>query len=372
MILLLLLFLATCFLAYSNGANDNFKGVATLFGSHTTNYKTAIWWATVTTFTGSVCSIFLAETLVKNFSGKGLVPDSLAASPDFLLAVAMGAGLTVMLATITGFPISTTHSLTGALVGAGLMAVGTNVNFAVLGKSFFLPLLLSPLIAVTLGSVTYLIFRRLRISLGVTKESCLCIGETEKIVSMPEASSSLSLSATTGVGASLELEENSEQRYTGRVVGINAQKVLDVAHYISAGVVSFARGLNDTPKIVALLLAIKALGIQFGMIAVAIGMAAGGLLNARKVAEKISMKITPLNRGQGFTANLVTGLLVVYASRLGMPVSTTHVSVGSLFGIGFITKKANPRVVREILFSWVLTLPIAALLSGFIYWILKM
>ncbi|MCH7680870.1 inorganic phosphate transporter, partial [candidate division KSB1 bacterium] len=171
--LLLLLFLATCFLAYSNGANDNFKGVATLFGSHTTNYKTAIWWATVTTFTGSVCSIFLAETLVKNFSGKGLVPDSFAASPDFLLAVAMGAGLTVMLATITGFPISTTHSLTGALVGAGLMAVGTNVNFAVLGKSFFLPLLLSPLIAVTLGSVTYLIFRRLRISLVVTKESCI-------------------------------------------------------------------------------------------------------------------------------------------------------------------------------------------------------
>ena len=102
-----------------------------------------------------------------------------------------------------------------------------------------------------------------------------------------------------------------------------------------------------------------------------VGMAAGGLLNARKVAETISKKITPLNHGQGFTANLVTGLLVVYASRLGMPVSTTHVSVGSLFGIGFITKKANPRVVREILLSWVLTLPIAALLSGFIYWTLK-
>ncbi|MCH7674398.1 anion permease [candidate division KSB1 bacterium] len=369
--ILLLLVLATCFLAYSNGANDNFKGVATLFGSNTTNYKTAIRWATFTTFIGSVCSIFLAETLVKNFSGKGLVPDSFAASPDFLLAVAFGAGFTVMLATITGFPISTTHSLTGALVGAGLMAVGTKVNFAVLGNSFFLPLLLSPLIAVTLGSVSYLVFRRLRISLGVTKESCLCIGETEKVVSMPEASSSLSLSATTTVGASLELEENCEQRYTGRVVGINAQKVLDVAHYISAGVVSFARGLNDTPKIVALLLAIKAIGIQFGMIAVAVGMAAGGLLNARKVAETISKKITPLNHGQGFTANLVTGLLVVYASRLGMPVSTTHVSVGSLFGIGFITKKANPRVVREILLSWVLTLPIAALLSGFIYWISK-
>ena len=73
MIILTLLFLVTCFLAYSNGANDNFKGVATLFGSKTTSYGRAIWWATITTFAGSVCSIFLAEELVKNFSGKGLV-----------------------------------------------------------------------------------------------------------------------------------------------------------------------------------------------------------------------------------------------------------------------------------------------------------
>ena len=77
MVILTLLFLATLFLAYSNGANDNFKGVATLFGSGTTNYKRAIAWATLTTLAGSVCSIFLADALVKNFSGKGLVPDAL-------------------------------------------------------------------------------------------------------------------------------------------------------------------------------------------------------------------------------------------------------------------------------------------------------
>jgi inorganic phosphate transporter, PiT family len=129
MIILALLFLVTCFLAYLNGANDNFKGVETLFGSKTTSYGRAIWWATITTFAGSVCSIFLSEELVKNFSGNGLVPDSIIASPDFLLSVALGAGLTVMLATITGFPVSTTHGLTGALVGGGLAAVGTQVNF---------------------------------------------------------------------------------------------------------------------------------------------------------------------------------------------------------------------------------------------------
>ncbi|MHC4182785.1 MAG: inorganic phosphate transporter, partial [Planctomycetota bacterium] len=90
MIILIILFLATCFLAYSNGANDNFKGVATLFGSKTTNYKNAIWWATITTFAGSVASIFFAHALVKTFSGKGLVPQVVSASPEFLTAVAIG------------------------------------------------------------------------------------------------------------------------------------------------------------------------------------------------------------------------------------------------------------------------------------------
>ena len=69
------LFLATCFLAYSNGANDNFKGVASLFGSRTCSYKTAISWATITTGAGSIAAIFLAQSLLKKFSGYGLVPD---------------------------------------------------------------------------------------------------------------------------------------------------------------------------------------------------------------------------------------------------------------------------------------------------------
>lgn len=115
MTILIILFLTTFFLAYSNGANDNFKGVATLFGSRTTNYKYAIWWATITTFAGSMASIFFAHGLASTFSGKGLVPQSVAISPEFLTAVGIGAAITVTVATITGFPISTTHSLTGAL-----------------------------------------------------------------------------------------------------------------------------------------------------------------------------------------------------------------------------------------------------------------
>ncbi len=366
MVLLLLLLAATCFLAYSNGANDNFKGVATLFGSHTTTYWRALLWATATTFTGSVASVFLARTLVHRFSGKGLVPDAVAASPEFLLAVALGAGLTVLLATLLGFPISTTHSLTGALVGSGVVAVGTQVNAGVLGTAFFLPLLLSPLAAVLLAAVVYLFFRTLRIRLGVTKESTVVLGDLDTRPLAPEAR--LAFSA---VGSSEPLPTPpTAALYQGRVLGLNAQTMLDAAHYGSAGVVSFARGLNDTPKIVALLLAVEGLALAHGLLAVAVAMAVGGLLNARRVAETMSRKITPMNPGQGFTANLVTGLLVVFASRFGLPVSTTHISVGSIFGIGTVTRAANTRIVGEIVLSWVLTLPLAALLGAAAYGLL--
>jgi len=365
-----LLFWAACFLAYANGANDNFKGVATLFGSGTTHYRGALAWATLTTLAGSGASIFLAAALVQRFSGQGLVPPDVAGSPHFLLAVALGAGLTVMLATWTGLPISTTHSLTGALVGSGLVAVRSQVNFAALGQSFFLPLLLSPLLAMLLGASVYTLFRRFRTRLGLTRAWCLCLGEPERVILALQPASMALLRGATGPEVILNREGNCAQRAHGRVLKINLQQVLDASHYLSAGLVSFARGLNDTSKIVALLVWIEALGIPWGMLAVALGMALGGLLNARKVAETMSQKITPLSHAQGFTANLVTGALVVLASRLGLPVSTTHVSVGSLFGLGLITRQANVRMISEILLAWVLTLPLAALLSGLVYGLL--
>ncbi|HEY2973069.1 MAG TPA: anion permease [Pyrinomonadaceae bacterium] len=371
MLILALLFLATLFLAYSNGANDNFKGVATLFGTGTTDYKSAIAWATATTFAGSICSIFLAEALVRNFSGKGLVPDALTISPVFLLAVAVAAALTVMLATVAGFPVSTTHGLTGALVGAGLAAVGPQVNFAKLGNSFFVPLLLSPVLAVFLATVVYVLARSLRVKCGVTKEWCVCIGETEQIIPIPQPASMLSVAQIVLPGISIGTTEQCVQRYKGSMLGVSTQRLVDSFHFISAGSVGFARGLNDTPKIVALVLVIKAVGIRWGMVVVALGMAVGGLVNAHKVAITMSKRITPLNHGQGFIANLVTAVLLVFASRWGLPVSTTHVSVGSLFGIGLITRQANPRVVSGILMSWILTLPIAAILGGLVYKLLS-
>jgi PiT family inorganic phosphate transporter len=366
-----LLFLATCFLAYSNGANDNFKGVASLFGSRTCGYRMAIFWATITTFAGSILSIFLAQALLTKFSGKGIVPDHFAASEYFVLAVAIGAGITVILATLTGFPISTTHALTGAIFGCGLVAVGWQVNLAALGKGFVLPLLLSPVLAIAIAGVLYVLFHAFRVAIGTTKEWCICVGIEEKVVALPKPSSVLTLRRTEStITLAIDEQENCRERYAGSFLGVNSQQIVDTAHFLSAGTVSFARGLNDTPKIVALLLLRKTLDIRWSFAAAALTMAVGGVLNARKVAETMSKKITTMNHGQGFTANLTTSILVVLASLFGLPVSTTHVSVGSLFGIGLTTGKANYPMVSAIALSWLITLPCATVAASAVYWLL--
>lgn len=368
---------ATCLLAYSNGANDNFKGVASLFGSETTSYGTAIRWATAATMAGSVASIFLAQGLLAAFSGKGLVPAAIASGTPFLLAVATGAALTVLLATLLGFPISTTHSLVGAIIGAGLLSAGIDgVSWSALTSTFLAPLLLSPLVALLLAAGLYALFHRTRIVAGVDKGTCVCVGAVQ--ASPTAQPPGIGLAAMSGTGpmaarSSLRVvmdhESHCSRGYAGSFLGVSWQQVVDSAHFLSAGLVSFSRGLNDTPKIAALLLVLQFVDVPGGLIMVGVTIAVGGLLSARRVALTMSHRITAMNHGQGFSANIATGLLVILASRFGLPVSTTHVSVGSLFGIGLLSDKADLGVIRGIVGSWVLTLPCAMCFAALAYWL---
>jgi PiT family inorganic phosphate transporter len=368
-LLLSLIVFAGLFLAYSNGANDNFKGVATLFGSGTAAYRTALVWATATTLAGSLLALVLAHGLVDTFKGKGLVPDEVIRQPAFVLAVSLGAALTVLLATWTGLPVSTTHALLGGLLGAGLMAAAGEVKFSALGTSFVLPLLLSPGLAILLTLVVYPLFRWARRRSGVSSVSCVCVGAAyEEVSAQPDGRLLL---VRTGVAVEVATTAECVQRYQGRFLGLEAGRLLDGLHYLSGGAVGFARGLNDTPKIVALLLAGEALSPNLGLALVAAVMAAGGVLNGRRVAETMSKKITRMSPGQGFAANLVTSLLVAGASRLGLPVSTTHVSVGSLFGIGVVSGTARARTVLTILLAWVTTLPLGAALAAGTYLLMR-
>jgi inorganic phosphate transporter, PiT family len=366
----LLIVLAVLALAYSNGANDNFKGVATLFGCGATNYRRALTWATATTFAGSLLALLLAAGLVDTFKGRGLVPDAVVVEPAFVLAVSLGAALTVLLATWLGLPVSTTHALTGGLLGAGLLAAGAELRLSALGSSVILPLACAPVAAITLTGLTYPIFRYVRHYLGISSQSCVCLGTSyEPVAVRPDGT--LALVRT---GAVLDTGKLSEcvQRYQGRMVGLDAGTSLDLVHFVSAGAVGFARGLNDTPKIVAMLLAVQLLAPHTGVAVVAAAMAIGGILSARRVAETMSRRITQMSPGQGLTANVATAFLVLVASRFGLPVSTTHVSVGSLFGIGMVNGTANPRTILTILLAWITTLPLGALLGGLIYLLLPL
>lgn len=309
----ILILTAAFAVAYANGANANFKGVASLFGSGTTTYRVAVNWAAVATAAGALCAVFASTQLLKAFSGKGLVPDALIAEPAFLLSVATGAALTGSLATWLGFPVSTTHALTGALLGAGWLASPAGVNLIHLGKVFALPLFLGPVVAIILGAVLH--------------------GLLHAMKWVPD----------------------------------HRTRALDAAHFLSAGAVCFARGLNDTPKMAALLAGLSFWGGSKGLLLVTVAMTLGGLISARKVAETLAHKITGMNPGQGFVANLTTSLLGITGSIYGLPLSTTHVSVGALLGIGVATDQALWRTAIPVLLAWVITLPCGAVLAAAVY-----
>lgn len=330
---MLILLLATAlFLAFSNGANDNFKGFATSWGSKALRYRTALILANAATLAGGIASILLADGLIKQFSGRGLVDDALAASAAFSFAVAAGAGVTVMLATRFGFPISTTHALVGGLTGAGL-ASGSGVQWSALGSGFILPLLVSPLLAAALAFASYggarLLQRHLRPAYADGAQASGAV---------PGASDDPGNNALTG------------------------------AHIASAVAICFARAVNDTPKLAALMLGAGTLSPVSSAFAATAAMVAGGWLLSRRVAETMGLKISAISPAQGTFANLVTAGLVISASRFGLPVSTTHVSVGSIIGSGAAADRLDLSTVRKVLLSWVVTLPLSAALAAATGW----
>ena len=317
------------------------------------------------TVVGGLISVVFAAGLVKTFSGAGVVPAEIAASPAFLTAIACGAAGTVFLATIFGLPISTTHALTGAIVGAGLVAVGTELNFSVLGKSFILPLLLGPFISIGLTSLVYLAATRISQLRGKTGDPCLCVEETQVLA----ATGALAFEA----GSRLTVTARASADDCAAVQGVRLTGTgsANAVHFVSAGMLCLARGMNDAPKIVALLLAANAVGVRDGLLAIGFAMALGGIINARKVARTMSHRISDMSAGQALSANIVSAALVIAASRFGLPVSTTHVTVGAITGTGLINRTANLKVLGGIAASWVGTLPLAALLAALAGLLLK-
>lgn len=360
---------AAGFLAYANGANDNFKGVATLYSGKTANYNTALIWTSVTTILGSIVAFYLASELTIIFKGKGLVPEAVILLESFPLAVGVGAALTVMLATVLSLPVSTTHALIGALAGAGWMASADGIHWDKLAGKFFLPLIAGPLISLVLAYLIYPVFKKFRARLGVTPSTSIWLEKKQLAIIPAHINSKIEFISQLNeshinyeliVGDSTVCRES----YEGSIVGVSAGKLLDSMHFLSSGLVCFARGLNDTPKIAALLLIGSRFEPSFSIGLVGVAILVGGLLHSRRIATTMGDKMTKMNPGQAFTANLITGIMVFGASRIGVPVSTTHVSCGSIFGIGAVNRSLNIKMLGHILLAWVTTLPLGFVLGA--------
>lgn len=350
-----LLIAAALFVAFSNGANDNFKGFATVWGSDTLNYRQALTLATIATVAGTLASLILAESLAQQFSGKGLVPDAVASTPLFVISVATGAAVTVFFATRLGFPVSTTHALIGGLVGAGLAQGGGAIHFDRLASAFLLPLLVSPILAAALGVLAYRLFR----SRPAGKDCACLVAPVQQM--MPAAEGTLVNRFST---PSILLASDAACEHLQAPVRLSVSRTMDRLHVMSAMSICFARAVNDTPKLTALLLAAGLLNAQVSIAAIGVAMAAGGILFARPVAETMSRRVTRMDHAQGLAANLIAAILVLFASKLGMSVSTTHVAIGSIAAVGAGAKTLDWHALRNVLLSWVVTLPLALIVAA--------
>lgn len=362
-------------LAFANGANDVSKAIATLVGSGVTGYRTAILWGTAWTVLGAVLSGVIATAMVKTFS-QGLLAPGVSASPNLVVAVLVGAMLWVLVASRTGLPVSTTHALTGAIVGAGLIAFGREgLLWEGIGKKIVLPLILSPLLALALSLVLHPLTRRLA---ARWEGTCLCVMPTARALVMIDgqgATRTLFQSMTLGRPVMAVPAQCDRAGLNGLTVG------LDSIHWCSSGLASLARGTNDAPKIAAMLLLGSAIASwpsvaaqSAAIIGVAVAMGLGSYLGGLRVTKVLAEKVTQMNHSEGLSANLTTSSLVFVSALMGLPVSTTHVSSSAIIGIGLLKGVSAVRwtTVRDMVLAWVVTLPAAAFLSALAYLLLAL
>lgn len=360
-------------LAFANGTNDVSKAIATLVGSGISDYRTAMLWGTLWTIVGAGAAAFVASAMVRTFS-HGLVQPGIVVPPTMALAVLLGAMAWILFASRTGLPVSTTHALTGAIVGTGLVTFnGEGLIWSGIGQKIALPLLLSPLLALT---VSLLVHPLVRLLASRWEGACWCVMPNSRALVAIDAQGgtrTLFQSASFGQPVMAVPSQCDRAGLQGLAIG------LDTLHWISSGLASFARGTNDAPKIVAMLLlgstvtAWPSTTMQvLAYVGVAVAMGLGSYIGGTRVTEMLATKVTRMNHLEGLSANLTTSSLVLLSGTLGLPVSTTHVSSSAIIGIGLLKGLNGVRwaTVRDMVLAWVVTLPAAAILSALAFLLL--
>lgn len=353
----LLVLLLVIGLAAANGANDVPKGVATLAGAGVAKIRAAILWGTLTTAIGCLVSLHFASKMTALFS-KGIV--SAHPTPAFAAAVLIGTVAWVALATWRSLPVSTTHALTGALLGAGALFASSSVQWSALLGKVVEPLLVSVLIAWAISALLAFGSRFLSGKPQVDEAAT-------HAADVPADNGSSGGTGTT----MLERTQTDAQTDTARGSRLGA---VGAAHWLTSGLTSFARGMNDAPKIVA----IGSFALFSGMtptsllFTVTAAMAIGGLVVGGKVAGRLANDVIKMSHIEGFTANLTTAALVGLGAFQGLPMSTTHVSIGAISGTaGTDLSRIKKKTVRDFAMAWLITPPFAAAVAALAYLALR-
>jgi PiT family inorganic phosphate transporter len=345
-------------IAAMNGSNDVSKSVATLAGGGVAGYRRAILWGAVWTTVGSIASFGFAKAMVNTF-GKGLLGSGIHPTFQAAIATILGAALWVGIATRVSLPVSTTHAIVGSLAGGRIRLRGRRNALELLASKVALPLLLSPFASLILTRLALIAWKSLS---PQSQVDCLC---TE--VHARPASFATATGPHLGVTSFPDIHVSVCRQRSGTTEDSTTFSLtVDGLHWLTSAATSLARGLNDAPKMVALLISASALsghvpsGSLWAFLLIATGILAGSIFAGRRVTTVLGEGITSMDHREGFVANLITAALVGPGAALGLPMSTTHVASGAIVGIGTGRTEMN-WMLREIALAWVVTIPTAAL-----------
>jgi PiT family inorganic phosphate transporter len=407
-VLIALAVIVGLYMTWGIGANDVANAMGTSVGSGAITVKQAIIIAAIFEFAGA----FLAGGHVTSTIRKGIIdPTSIIDTPEILvfgmLAALMAAGVWLMVATIKGWPVSTTHTIVGALVGFGIAGIGLDAVQWTKISQIAASWVVSPLIGGVIAYLLMMSIRHLILNTSHPLESAkswapayvFLVGFIISLVTLfkglkhldIELTIPMSFLAATVIGVTTavigwlmvrRIESSKEADREYHFAGV--EKVFTPLMIFTACAMAFAHGSNDVANGIGPLAAVVSI-VTTGEVAqkaalpiwilvlggsgIVLGLATMGY----RVMQTIGTRITALTPTRGFCATLAAASTVVLASRTGLPVSTTHIAVGAVIGVGLArgVGAIDMRVIGGIFASWLITLPVGAGLAAFFFFILK-